>query len=142
MKHATLPALAPMPVTAPARPVARSEADPRLDWLRRIAGRCRCTARADLFRACAVLSADRAAAAEAYAEALFRAMPMGRLSLYRPGCSERSFDEAWLIALLDAAGRDDHASLAFLMARRIPPHARRHVGFLVASVARQLDTLT
>lgn len=121
------------------QPEAAPIPDARLDWLRAVAGKCRCTARADLFRACAVLSVDRSAAAKAYAEALIRAMPSGRMTFYRPGSADISFDESWLMALWDAADRGDDASLTFLLARRLPAHTRRQVGFLVANVSRQLD---
>lgn len=123
------------PDPTPAQPVAGE----RLDWLRRIGAACRCGARTDLFRACAVLSEDRDTAAEAYARALLGALPTGRLRFYQPGTHEVSFDEAWLVSLLDAAGRGDEASLTFLLARRLPAHTRRSVGYLVMNLSRKLD---
>ncbi|MEM7724484.1 MAG: hypothetical protein AAF376_19245 [Pseudomonadota bacterium] len=130
LRHDVIPSAAPLALPVP---------DARLDWLRAIAARCRCTARTDLFRACAVLSEDRSAAAKAYAEALIRAMPSGRMTFYQPGSRDLSFDERWLLALMDAAERGDEASLTFLMARRLPRHTRRSVGVLVTNVVRQLD---
>lgn len=116
----------------------------RLEWLRRIEARCRSMPRDDLFRACAMLGGDGAKLAlDSLATALFRTLPRvlpsGRLQLYQTGARERSFDEDWLLSALAAAGRGDTDSLAFLLARRVPAHARRQVGFLIGTLSRALD---
>jgi hypothetical protein len=122
------------------------EAQGRLDWLRQVAARSRGMPGEDMFRACAMLGTrGHAVAAEHAATALFRVLPrvLGRtrLRLYEGGALERSFDEDWLLAALDAAGRGDEDSLTFLMARRLPHHARRQAACLVAILARALDKL-
>ncbi len=119
--------------------VIRPPSWPALEWLRRISGQCRCAARADLFQACAMFNSDAHTAADAYAAAIFRAVPAGRLSFHCPGSVEVSFDESWLMAMLSAAKRGDDASLTFLLARRLPRHLRRQVGFLVVNLSRALD---
>jgi len=133
-----------LPVTAPLdRPVKTEGGAPRLDWLRRIGARTRAMAGEDLFRACALLGADGTPqAADTYAVALCRVLPRAlgqtRMRFYQPGAAERSFDENWLIAALDAADRGDQHSLTFLLARRLPQHARRQVAFLLTSLSRAL----
>ncbi|WP_224815718.1 hypothetical protein [Hasllibacter sp. MH4015] len=115
---------------------------PPLALIRVVGARCRVMARGDLFRACAMLSADRTRAAEAVATALLRAFDgldgMPRLRLYQPGATERSFDEDWLLAALAAAERGDADSVTFLVARRVPRHARRQIAFLVRALAAAL----
>ena len=134
------------PGLAPGTQPLPDGAQGRLDWLRQVAARSRGMPGEDMFRACAMLGArGQAVAAEHAATALFRVLPrvLGRtrLRLYESGAVERSFDEDWLIAALDAAGRDDADSLTFLMARRLPNHARRQAACLVAMLARALDKL-
>ena len=113
-----------------------------LAWLRVAGARCRVMRRSDLFEACAVLSMAREQAALAYVQALFRALPTllpNGFRLYRPGDDQVSFDEAWLLQLLDRARAGDTDSLTFLIKRRIPRHAERQVAFLVHSLAAALD---
>jgi hypothetical protein len=113
-----------------------------LAFLRMASARSGCAARADLFQACAALSSDPTRAADALALALFRGLSgqggLPKLRLYQPSAPEVSFDEHWLLGALDAAGRGDTDSLTFLLARRIPRHARRNVGFLIGALARVL----
>ncbi|MEO0680028.1 MAG: hypothetical protein AAF192_06400 [Pseudomonadota bacterium] len=141
---------APAPIRrVPARPAPNAPAPgvgdpaeafrPRLNRLRLHAARCRASARLDLFRACARLSADRGAASQAHAEALVRglAQAFGRPPIfYRPGADPLSDDEAWLLRALDRAAAGDHASLAFLLHTRAAPAHRRALGFLIGNVAR------
>ncbi|MDO9639964.1 MAG: hypothetical protein Q7J44_15615 [Pseudotabrizicola sp.] len=108
--------------------------------LRRLAPRCQAGARLDLFRACAMLSTDSGVAARSYAEALLRglAVVLGRVPvLHQPGAAELSFDEAWIASLLGAAQRGDEASMRFLLASRLPRHARRQIGWLAAQLAQR-----
>jgi hypothetical protein len=94
-----------------------------------------------MFHACAMLSADRMAATQAYAEALLRvlAQGLGKLPvLHRAGSAEMSFDEAWLAALFDAHARADRDSFTFLIRRRVAPLALRHVGFLIGALADRM----
>ncbi len=115
-----------------------------LATIRVVGARCRAMARTDLFRACAMLSTDRTRATEAVATALLRAFSgldgLPRLQLYQPGEPARSFDEDWLLAALAAADRGDDDSLTFLLARRVPHHARRQIAFLVRALAKALAT--
>lgn len=137
------PSLAPS--RAPARPLDPRDAA-RLDWLRRVAARSRGMPGEDMFRACAMLGArGDAVAAEHAATALFRVLPrvmgLSRLRLFETGAAECSFDEAWLLSALSSAKRGDEDSLTFLMARRLPHHARRQAACLVGILARALDNL-
>ena len=114
----------------------------RLAFLRVVSARSNCAARADLFQACAALSADPVRAADTLALALFRGLSglggVPKLKLYQPAAPELSFDERWLLAALAAAERDDTDSLAFLLRRRIPRHAQRNIGFLLRALARAM----
>lgn len=109
--------------------------------LRVLAPACRAQARIDMFHACAMLSADRTAAAQAFGEALLRvlAQGLGKMPvLHRGGSAEMSFDESWLAALFAAHARGDADSVTFLIRRRIAPVAVRHVGFLIAALADRM----
>jgi len=103
---------------------------------------CRVQPRADLFEACALLQTTPAASREAYSAALMRCLneALGqRARLLSPGEAERSFDEDWLVALGRACGRGDEASIAFLLARRVPQRSRRLIRYLVSRIADAFD---
>ncbi|MGS4944913.1 hypothetical protein ACVDG3_05500 [Meridianimarinicoccus sp. RP-17] len=107
--------------------------------LRRDAARTRASARLDLFRACAMLSTDRGVAGRAYIDTFLRTLEqgLGRAPvIYCEACPQMSFDERWIMALVDAQRRGDRDSFAFLLCSRLPCAARRHVGFLIAGIAR------
>lgn len=109
-----------------------------LNTLRFVGRECRAKAREDMFRACAVLSCDKSVSAMACAETLMRCLSqaLGKLPvLHRPGEAEVSFDEAWLLQLAKAVAGDDRSSTDFLLRSRVHPHARRHCGFLMRSIA-------
>lgn len=109
-----------------------------LNQLRRAARDCRAAARADLFEACALLSADRGVAQRAHADALMKCLPQAlgrRPKMLRPGVAEVSFDEAWIVRMATSAAQGDGDSFAFLLRSRVPPWARRNIAFLVASLS-------
>ncbi|KAA9006097.1 hypothetical protein [Histidinibacterium aquaticum] len=113
-----------------------------LGRLRMTGMRCRAAARSDLFDTCAALGSDREAGSAAFAEALMRSLdqvPGRRWVLYRPGSRDVSFDERWLLALIDALRRGDEDSATFLIRRRIAHADRRPLGFLAAGLARTLE---
>ena len=113
-----------------------------LRGIRRTAARSRARARLDLFGACAMLSADRATAGRAYLDTFLRtvAQGLGRAPvIYCEACPQMSFDERWVLALLDAQRRGDRDSFAFLLCSRLPRVARRHIAFLIAGIARTVE---
>jgi hypothetical protein len=113
-----------------------------LALLRVLAPSCRAKARIDLFQACAMLSNNRAQAAQAYADALLRTLEqgLGRAPvLYRAGSPEISFDEQWLAALFAADARDDQDSFTFLTRARLKRIAVRQIAFLIRSLAQKLQ---
>ena len=113
-----------------------------LRGMRRVAARSRASARLDLFGACALLSGDRDVAGRAYLDTFLRTVEqgLGRAPvMYCEACPQMSFDERWVLALLDAHRRDDRDSFAFLLCSRLPREARRHIGFLIAGIARAVD---
>lgn len=114
-----------------------------LHVVRRAAARSRASARLDLFGACAMLSTDRDSAGQAYLDTLLRTLEqgLGRAPvIYCDACPQMSFDERWIMALLDAHRRGDRDSFAFLLCSRLPRPTRRHVGFLIGGIARCADT--
>ncbi|MFN3955319.1 MAG: hypothetical protein ACK4LQ_12770 [Pararhodobacter sp.] len=125
----------------PSAALPTNEDAARLDALRHLFRLSRARARLDPFEACAMLATAPSRAAPASAEALLRALEasLGRaLVLYRPGEAMLSFDERWLLGLLDAAQRDDTDSMAFLLLRRLPHHACRQIGWLARQVMQRL----
>ncbi|MEM6637110.1 MAG: hypothetical protein AAF667_14610 [Pseudomonadota bacterium] len=127
--HALQPAFAP-------------DAREFLNYLRITALNCRSAARADLFRACAMLETDTGVAKSAHAELLMRCLPqvIGKMpKILRPGEQEISFDEAWLLRLFEACRNDDGASFAFLIRTRVVRHAQRKIGFLMRSSTEQFS---
>ena len=113
------------------------------DWnvltlLRMTALKCRASAHSDLFEACALLTLEKPAAHQAFAEALARTLgqALGKQPIFfRPGVCELSFDEHWLAALLRTYRAGDNASFHFMLAARVDAPARRHLAFLVARLA-------
>jgi len=105
--------------------------------------RCRAAARTDLHALYTHLAATGDAEPSAYVEALLLTLgqaPGGHgLKLFRPGASETSFDERWLMSLISALRRGDEASASFLLQSRIGRNDRRPVAFLANRVARHLD---
>ena len=115
-----------------------------LNTLRLVGRQCRSKAHEDLFEACAVLSCDPTKAATAYADTLMRCLSqaLGKLPiLHRPGETEVSFDEAWLLQLGAAIAREDQPSIDFLLRSRVHPHARRHCGFLMKAIVDQFSLI-
>ncbi|KFI33851.1 hypothetical protein CG51_10665 [Haematobacter missouriensis] len=115
-----------------------------LNRLRLLSLRCRAARRIDVFSACALLAMDRVEAAQAFAEALLRALPQatGKPSNFLfPGSRERSFDESWLLRLLEAVRHGDGDSTIFLIASQVRKPYRRQVAYLAKGLAEGLDTI-
>ncbi|SHG65759.1 hypothetical protein [Marivita hallyeonensis] len=115
-----------------------------LNTLRLVGRQCRIKARADLFKACAVLSCDNTVSLTSYAETLMRSLSqaLGMMPvLHAPGEDEISFDETWLLGLAKAIAREDRTSTDFLLRSRVHPHARRHCGFLMAAIVEHFDLI-
>ncbi|MDR6309969.1 hypothetical protein [Pacificitalea manganoxidans] len=111
----------------------------RLNEIRSAAMRARSGGRADMFEACAMLSRDRSRSLRAVSDGIARCLPQALGStpvLYRAGCADLSFDEAWLLRLAAAAEREDADSFSFLLRSRVVPMHRRNMGFLAAELAR------
>ena len=115
-----------------------------LNKLRFLMVTCRAAPRLDLMSACAVLSMEGEVAARRYADTLLRTLRdvLGRAPiLHAPGTEGVSFDEAWLIRMIDRIKQGDEASMAFLLCRRVPRAQRSGVGFLVRGLAREIESL-
>ena len=109
-----------------------------LNHLRFTALGCRAKARTDLFEACALLAIHRKRSPAAHADALMRCLDqaLGKAAImFRPGTTEISFDEAWLLQLATALSRQDQASSTFLLHSRTDRQYHRHIRFLVAHIS-------
>lgn len=118
-------------------PIPSESGDDLLDHLRSVARAVRCKSRTDLFCACAALSGNRDEAAQAASEVFMRCLSQAlghRPVLLREGERERSFDEAWIMALSQALQSGDTASATFLLHSRVPAPARRNVVFLMRTL--------
>ncbi|WP_172329558.1 hypothetical protein [Mangrovicoccus sp. HB161399] len=128
-----------LPETAaplPARP------DERLDLIRREAARARTAPRLDFFRACSLLTLDAERAPIVFARALLRVLGQAlgqRPVFHRAGSEATSFDEDWLMRLIDRLEAGDHDSVAFLLRRRVPHDYRRSVAFLLHGLVSRPD---
>lgn len=54
------------------------------------------------------------------------------------GATEQSFDENWVLRLVERASQNDGASVAFLLGRRVAEPAQKTVGVLLAALVAQL----
>ena len=118
---------------------AACEPDARLDLLRRHAAAARHGRRIDIFRACTLIAAEDVRVAEAHADVLMRTLPeaLGHQPVFhRPGTPERSFDEAWLMRLIERVEAGDADSATFLAARRVNKVHRRSLLFLISGFTR------
>ena len=58
-----------------------------------------------------------------------------KASFYAPGVRTVSFDEAWLMRLVQSSAGPDSDSFAFLIRSRVPHVARRNLAFLIHSIS-------
>ena len=115
-----------------------------LDHLRQSARAARCKSYVDLFGACALLSRDPRIASLAATDFLMRGLSQAlgqRPVLFRPGETETSFDEDWLLALARSLKTDDVASATFLLHSRVPKHVRRTLVSLLRNVVDTFDRI-
>ena len=120
------------------RPELNATAMTALNHLRLVALECRSAARADLYQACAVLTHDKTVAQRAYAETLVKCLcqALGKKPVfYAPGVREVSFDEAWLMRLIQSSAGADFNSFEFLIRSRVPHIAQRNLAFLIHSMS-------
>jgi hypothetical protein len=109
-----------------------------LNRLRVLALECRVAAHADLFEACALLSNEQGTARDAHARALLKCLRQAidhAPKFYRPGTTDVSFDEAWLVQCLAATKSEDHDSFSFLIRSRVPKIHQRHIAFLIKGIS-------
>ncbi len=112
-----------------------------LKRLRLFARHARLASRIDLDRACALIAPEPEQAAEVYGCMLLRALDAEatRPVAFHPGCAApASFDELWLLRIVRLFQSGDEAGARFLIAGRVPFHARRKLAFLAARFAHSL----
>ena len=112
-----------------------------LNHLRFLALECRAKASIDLFETCAELTVERTSSRTTYAEALVRGLDQAlgkRALLFRPGTTQRSFDESWLLQTARALACGDGQSATFLMRSRVRAEHRRSMCQLLSSAAADL----
>lgn len=116
---------------------------PLLNRLRFLSAKCRSAARLDLFKACALLSDAPETAGEGFATALVRTLGQALEHppvFYGPGRKDRSFDEDWLLRVIERTAAGDAESVSFLLRRRVARHHTQALAFLISGyVATALD---
>lgn len=127
---------APLPAVAPPLPAL-------LNKLRFLAMSCRCSARLDLFRACEMLGDDAQNAADSYALALMRTLPqaLGTRPVIRAPDADPSFDELWLMRMIERATAGDNDSLTFLINSRVHTTHRHAFAPLIKGLSRNLPRI-
>ena len=108
-----------------------------IDFLRVTHRLCRTKPKIDFIRACDVLKAREEAALSAYVETLVRGLPAALqrgIAFHAPGCDELSFDEAWLLRIIQSQISQDENSSAFLLKSRVKPSACPHLMFLIKKI--------
>lgn len=134
----------PAPQITPARPEHVSTqpvvSETQMAFLNRLrfqAVTCRALARLDFFATCAVIDPKSDLPEQDRVALLLRllgqALPRDPV-FHRPGEKKISFDERWLMAVVDADARGDHDSLAFLIGRRVEPAKQRLFWLLVSGL--------
>ncbi|MGF1444936.1 MAG: hypothetical protein ACFBRM_01915 [Pikeienuella sp.] len=122
----------------------RPEPAPWLEPLRRFASTGRLAPRCNLDGVCACIRAGQPPSTEALVAALLRALSIGlgrAVVIHRPGSLTLSFDESWLIRVIDSIQGEDWDSLAFNLTARLSPPERMKVRFLAGVLARRIDNL-
>ncbi|MEM7242569.1 MAG: hypothetical protein AAF429_10320 [Pseudomonadota bacterium] len=112
---------------------------PLLNRLRFISAQCRASARLDLFNACSFLAAQREDSLDINAEALVRVINQAIDSKFRfstPGSNATTFDEDWLLRLIDRLQAEDYDSLNFLYMRRVAREKRGVLHALLLNIAK------
>ena len=115
-----------------------------LNYLRLVALACRSAAWTDLLQACAVLSQNNTVAQSTYAETLVKCLSQAlgtKPVFFAPGVQEISFDEAWLIRLIQSSHRKDYHSFRFLIRSRVPHIAQRNLAFLIHSMSDSFNKI-
>lgn len=97
--------------------------------------------RLDLFKACALLALKDSSTARDYANAVVRTLGQAldkTPELRAPDADGVSFDEHWLLRVLERLRAQDDASVAFLISSRVPQPKRDSVIYLVTGLAETL----
>ncbi|QPH54164.1 hypothetical protein [Pontivivens ytuae] len=113
-----------------------------LPMLRLAALRCRAHRRIDPWQACSFLSP--ATPLESYVDGVLLLLEDGlgrRPVFHAPAAAENSFDESWLLRLLERQIAGDAASVEMLLRSRIRPAELRRMGFLLRGLAERLAAL-
>lgn len=90
---------------------------------------------------CELLALDRHTTLRSYATALGLSLDeaLGLPPVMgHPGTSELTFDEAWLLRLVDRSQHVDAESVAFLICSRVRPDLRPSIAFLLEGVVGRL----
>lgn len=109
-----------------------------LSYLRERAMALRAAGPLDLYKACAVLTLKGGGSFRDYADALIRTLEQALghpPKMLPPDAARTSFDEDWLLRLLERSRARDAASVAFMICSRVPPENRESVVFLVDGLA-------
>lgn len=131
---AALYALAPVSLRTPRPAPGPAHQGALLFALRELAGRCSALPHLDFFTA----SSEPCKTFRERATRLLRVLDqaLGRRPVFlRPGESATSFDERWLLAVIEAQTQGDRDSLEFLLCRQVGASKRRLFRVLLADLS-------
>ncbi|MEM9735871.1 MAG: hypothetical protein AAF908_04630 [Pseudomonadota bacterium] len=111
---------------------------PELDRIRHCAMTCRLAPRGDENALCDLMRTGAVGGREAHLKALLRLLPIAldrRTVFHRPGTADVTFDEAWLMRLLESVRSGEPHNLIFGLASRLPRHFHGPILFLATGAA-------
>ncbi|MEL7176745.1 MAG: hypothetical protein AAGK28_09510 [Pseudomonadota bacterium] len=115
-----------------------AETQRRLVPLRQLMRKARSASRVDGYRICAAVGCGIAQQRETLSTTLVQVLgdAWGQAPVvYEPSAKTASFDEVWLLSVVDAQNAGNADSVAFLLTSRIPRHSHRMVLSLIAQLA-------
>lgn len=89
-----------------------------------------------------LLDLDRHTATQTYVTALAMSLTEAigaEPKLNTPGSLHYSFDEAWLLRLVERCQAKDAGSMSFLISSRVPDRYRNAIGFLINGLVDRLE---
>ena len=101
-----------------------------LDRLRTCKDKVRCYPKLEIFKACHLITLDKNILNCDILELFIRMLPeaIGRqIQIYKPQSNQVSWDEKWIISLIEAISRADYDSVYFLVTSNIKKKYRNEV---------------
>ena len=110
-----------------------------LERIRRCASQVRCYPRLDVFEACQLISYDADLLDSEATQMFLRTMPQAigrRLVIYRSHTNALSWDERWIISLIESVTRADYDSVYFMVNAVVQKKYRREAMQIASSMVK------